>query len=151
MCIFHYFLYSEDNNIVVTFYYFYMIYLWPLCDLSFMSNVIFGVFCLISVTLFCHTCNKWRVIKRKKDKNIKTSFLQKEANCTSLNDPPQCIYGRPGGPLFTKHASAAVLHHQQNPEFYDEVRHAPSKATNVIYVSNKLAIAKYYVWVCSTV
>lgn len=34
---------------------------------------------------------------------------------------PQCIYGRPGGPLFMKHAYAAVLHHQQNPEFYDEV------------------------------
>lgn len=37
---------------------------------------------------------------------------------------PQCIYGRPGGPLFTKNAFAAVLHHQQNPEFYDEVQHA---------------------------
>lgn len=36
----------------------------------------------------------------------------------------QCIYGRPGGPVFTKHAFAAVLHHQQSPEFYDEVRHA---------------------------
>lgn len=35
---------------------------------------------------------------------------------------PQCIYGLPGGPLFTKNAFAAVLHHQQNPEFYDEVR-----------------------------
>ncbi|KAI2663347.1 Dedicator of cytokinesis protein 9 [Labeo rohita] len=34
--------------------------------------------------------------------------------------PLKCIYGRPGGPLFTKHAYAAVLHHQQNPEFYDE-------------------------------
>lgn len=34
---------------------------------------------------------------------------------------PQCIYGRPGGPLFTKNVFAAVLHHQQNPEFYDEV------------------------------
>lgn len=33
----------------------------------------------------------------------------------------QCIYGHPGGPLFTKQAYAAVLHHQQNPEFYDEV------------------------------
>lgn len=33
----------------------------------------------------------------------------------------QCIYGRPGGPLFTKNAFASVLHHQQNPEFYDEV------------------------------
>lgn len=33
----------------------------------------------------------------------------------------QCIYGHPGGPLFTKQTYAAVLHHQQNPEFYDEV------------------------------
>lgn len=40
---------------------------------------------------------------------------------------PQCIYGRPGGPLFTKNAFAAVLHHQQNPEFYDEVQHALTK------------------------
>ncbi|XP_048826602.1 dedicator of cytokinesis protein 9-like isoform X4 [Brienomyrus brachyistius] len=36
--------------------------------------------------------------------------------------PLKCIYGRPGGPLFTKHAFAAVLHHQQNPEFYDEIK-----------------------------
>uniref|UniRef100_A0A3B5BH30 Dedicator of cytokinesis protein 9-like n=1 Tax=Stegastes partitus TaxID=144197 RepID=A0A3B5BH30_9TELE len=34
----------------------------------------------------------------------------------------KCIYGRPGGPLFTKQAFAAVLHHQQNPEFYDEIK-----------------------------
>uniref|UniRef100_A0A3B3WRX1 Dedicator of cytokinesis 9b n=1 Tax=Poecilia mexicana TaxID=48701 RepID=A0A3B3WRX1_9TELE len=34
----------------------------------------------------------------------------------------QCIYGRPGGPLFTKQAYAAVLHHQHNPEFYDEIK-----------------------------
>ncbi|MFT7818030.1 dedicator of cytokinesis protein 9-like isoform X3, partial [Arapaima gigas] len=36
--------------------------------------------------------------------------------------PLKCIYGRPGGPLFTKNAFAAVLHHQQNPEFYDEIK-----------------------------
>uniref|UniRef100_A0A8C4I718 Dedicator of cytokinesis 9 n=1 Tax=Dicentrarchus labrax TaxID=13489 RepID=A0A8C4I718_DICLA len=34
----------------------------------------------------------------------------------------KCIYGRPGGPLFTKNAFAAVLHHQHNPEFYDEYK-----------------------------
>uniref|UniRef100_A0A7N6AAY9 Dedicator of cytokinesis 9 n=1 Tax=Anabas testudineus TaxID=64144 RepID=A0A7N6AAY9_ANATE len=34
----------------------------------------------------------------------------------------KCIYGRPGGPLFTKKAFAAVLHHQHNPEFYDEFK-----------------------------
>ncbi|XP_030604322.1 dedicator of cytokinesis protein 9-like isoform X2 [Archocentrus centrarchus] len=36
--------------------------------------------------------------------------------------PLKCIYGSPGGPLFTKQAYAAVLHHQQNPEFYDEIK-----------------------------
>ncbi|KAK2856743.1 hypothetical protein Q5P01_005478 [Channa striata] len=36
--------------------------------------------------------------------------------------PLKCIYGRPGGPLFIKQAYAAVLHHQQNPEFYNEVK-----------------------------
>ncbi|KAJ8252909.1 hypothetical protein GJAV_G00206900 [Gymnothorax javanicus] len=36
--------------------------------------------------------------------------------------PLKCIYGRPGGSLFTKNAFAAVLHHHQNPEFYDEVK-----------------------------
>ncbi|KAF4801525.1 hypothetical protein TURU_033755 [Turdus rufiventris] len=34
--------------------------------------------------------------------------------------PLKCIYGRPGGPVFTRSAFAAVLHHHQNPEFYDE-------------------------------
>ncbi|XP_039673850.1 dedicator of cytokinesis protein 9-like isoform X4 [Perca fluviatilis] len=34
----------------------------------------------------------------------------------------KCIYGRPGGPLLTKNAFAAVLHHQQTPEFYDEFK-----------------------------
>uniref|UniRef100_A0A671MYI9 Dedicator of cytokinesis protein 9-like n=1 Tax=Sinocyclocheilus anshuiensis TaxID=1608454 RepID=A0A671MYI9_9TELE len=36
--------------------------------------------------------------------------------------PLKCIYGRPGGPLFCKKAFAAVLHHQQNPEFYEEFK-----------------------------
>ncbi|XP_053329057.1 dedicator of cytokinesis protein 11 [Spea bombifrons] len=34
----------------------------------------------------------------------------------------KCIYGKPGGPLFTTSAYAAVLHHNQSPEFYDEVK-----------------------------
>lgn len=33
----------------------------------------------------------------------------------------QCIYGKPGGPLFTTSACTAVLHHSQNPDFCDEV------------------------------
>ncbi|XP_049335032.1 dedicator of cytokinesis protein 9 [Astyanax mexicanus] len=36
--------------------------------------------------------------------------------------PLKCIYSRPGGPLFCRSAYAAVLHHQQNPEFYDEIK-----------------------------
>uniref|UniRef100_A0A8C6ZDB6 Dedicator of cytokinesis protein 9-like n=1 Tax=Nothoprocta perdicaria TaxID=30464 RepID=A0A8C6ZDB6_NOTPE len=36
--------------------------------------------------------------------------------------PLKCIYGRPGGPIFTRSAFAAVLHHHQNPEFYDEIK-----------------------------
>ncbi|XP_054829129.1 dedicator of cytokinesis protein 9 isoform X2 [Eublepharis macularius] len=36
--------------------------------------------------------------------------------------PLKCIYGRPGGPVFTRQAFASVLHHHQNPEFYDEIK-----------------------------
>ncbi|KAL1268290.1 hypothetical protein QQF64_033653, partial [Cirrhinus molitorella] len=36
--------------------------------------------------------------------------------------PLKCIYGRPGGSLFCKKAFAAVLHHQQSPEFYEEFK-----------------------------
>ncbi|MBN3272171.1 DOC10 protein, partial [Polyodon spathula] len=34
----------------------------------------------------------------------------------------QCIYGKPGGPVFTTTACTTVLHHSQNPDFYDEVK-----------------------------
>uniref|UniRef100_A0A8C3LWB2 Dedicator of cytokinesis 10 n=1 Tax=Chrysolophus pictus TaxID=9089 RepID=A0A8C3LWB2_CHRPC len=36
--------------------------------------------------------------------------------------PLKRIYGKPGGPLFTTAAYTAVLHHSQNPDFYDEVK-----------------------------
>ncbi|CAB1351633.1 unnamed protein product [Coregonus sp. 'balchen'] len=36
--------------------------------------------------------------------------------------PLKCIYGKPGETLFTTSAYAAVLHHNQSPEFYDEVK-----------------------------
>ncbi|XP_060623858.2 dedicator of cytokinesis protein 10 isoform X9 [Anolis sagrei] len=36
--------------------------------------------------------------------------------------PVKCIYGKPGGPPFTSAAYTAVLHHSQNPDFYDEVK-----------------------------
>ncbi|XP_048389273.2 dedicator of cytokinesis protein 9 isoform X8 [Stegostoma tigrinum] len=38
------------------------------------------------------------------------------------SQPLKCIYGRPGGPVFTKYAFTVVLHHHQNPEFYDEIK-----------------------------
>ncbi|ETE71936.1 Dedicator of cytokinesis protein 9 [Ophiophagus hannah] len=34
----------------------------------------------------------------------------------------KCFYGKPGGPLFTSHTYACVLHHNQSPEFYDEIK-----------------------------
>ncbi|XP_007507834.1 dedicator of cytokinesis protein 11 isoform X2 [Monodelphis domestica] len=34
----------------------------------------------------------------------------------------KCIYGKPAGPLFVTNAFAIVSHHNQNPEFYDEVK-----------------------------
>ncbi|XP_043347474.1 dedicator of cytokinesis protein 11 isoform X4 [Dermochelys coriacea] len=34
----------------------------------------------------------------------------------------KCIYGKPGGPLLTTNAYAIVLHHNQSPEFYDEIK-----------------------------
>ncbi|XP_064522589.1 dedicator of cytokinesis protein 10 isoform X12 [Pseudopipra pipra] len=36
--------------------------------------------------------------------------------------PLKCIYGKPGGSLFTTSAYTSVLHHSQNPDFYDEVK-----------------------------
>ncbi|KAL8180770.1 UNVERIFIED_CONTAM: Dedicator of cytokinesis protein 11, partial [Gekko kuhli] len=36
--------------------------------------------------------------------------------------PLKCFYGKPGGPLLTWHTYACVLHHNQNPEFYDEIK-----------------------------
>ncbi|XP_060761808.1 dedicator of cytokinesis protein 10 isoform X3 [Neoarius graeffei] len=36
--------------------------------------------------------------------------------------PLKCIYGKPGGPVFTTAACSTVLHHLQNPDFYDEVK-----------------------------
>ncbi|XP_031228246.1 dedicator of cytokinesis protein 11 [Mastomys coucha] len=34
----------------------------------------------------------------------------------------KCIYGKPAGSVFTTNAYAVVSHHNQNPEFYDEVK-----------------------------
>ncbi|MEE6496621.1 hypothetical protein FKM82_002437 [Ascaphus truei] len=34
----------------------------------------------------------------------------------------KCIYGKPGAALFTTRTYAVVLHHNQSPEFYDEIK-----------------------------
>ncbi|XP_043926200.1 dedicator of cytokinesis protein 10 isoform X3 [Protopterus annectens] len=51
------------------------------------------------------------------------------AVCTEFKDtdvegarPIKCIYGKPGGSVFTTEAITLVLHHSQNPDFYDEVK-----------------------------
>ncbi|XP_069474277.1 dedicator of cytokinesis protein 10 isoform X2 [Ambystoma mexicanum] len=36
--------------------------------------------------------------------------------------PLKCIYGKAGGPPFITKACTTVLHHSQNPDFYDEVK-----------------------------
>lgn len=41
----------------------------------------------------------------------------------------QCFYGKPGGPLLTSSTYTCVLHHNQNPEFYDEVREKPNTSS----------------------
>uniref|UniRef100_A0A3P9II38 Dedicator of cytokinesis 9b n=1 Tax=Oryzias latipes TaxID=8090 RepID=A0A3P9II38_ORYLA len=56
-----------------------------------------------------------------KARNIAVCIEFKESDEEEAQ-PLKCIYGRPGRPLFTKQAYAAVLHHQQNPEFYDEIK-----------------------------
>lgn len=66
-------------------------------------------------------------------KNELTSHQSK----LSIVIAPQCIYGRPGGQLFTRNAFAAVLHHQQNPEFYDEVRHPHDEGLDTHSLSHR--------------
>ncbi|XP_056411612.1 dedicator of cytokinesis protein 9 isoform X4 [Hyla sarda] len=56
-----------------------------------------------------------------KARNIAISIEFRESDDEEAQ-PLRCIYGRPGGPVFVKNALAAVLHHQQNPEFYDEIK-----------------------------
>uniref|UniRef100_A0A3P8X9L1 Dedicator of cytokinesis 9b n=1 Tax=Esox lucius TaxID=8010 RepID=A0A3P8X9L1_ESOLU len=56
-----------------------------------------------------------------KARNIAVCLEFKDSDAED-SQPLKCIYGRPGGPLFTKQAFAIVLHHQQNPEFYDEIK-----------------------------
>lgn len=34
----------------------------------------------------------------------------------------QCLYGRPGGPVFVHQISCTVLHHSTNPTWYEEIK-----------------------------
>lgn len=56
----------------------------------------------------------------------------------------QCIYGKPGDSLFTSSTYAAVLHHNQSPEFYDEVRnlHSVEQIVNAIQARVLLSLQK---------
>ncbi|XP_072180438.1 dedicator of cytokinesis protein 9-like [Diadema setosum] len=60
--------------------------------------------------------------------------------------PLKCFYGRPGGSLFTSAGSVGVLHHQQVPEFYEEVKLAlPTQLTNKHHL-----LFRYYHVSCET-
>ncbi|XP_075446913.1 dedicator of cytokinesis protein 9 isoform X9 [Ascaphus truei] len=56
-----------------------------------------------------------------KARNIAVSIEFKDSD-DEESQSLRCIYGRPGCPVFVKNALASVLHHQQNPEFYDEIK-----------------------------
>ncbi|XP_056611466.1 dedicator of cytokinesis protein 11 isoform X2 [Triplophysa dalaica] len=56
-----------------------------------------------------------------KARNIAVCVQFKDSD-EEVAGPLKCIYGKPGEPLFTTSAFAAVLHHNQCPEFYDEIK-----------------------------
>ncbi|KAM8976413.1 dedicator of cytokinesis protein 9 isoform 2-T2 [Pelodytes ibericus] len=56
-----------------------------------------------------------------KARNIAVSIEFRDSD-DDESQPLRCIYGRPGGPVFVKNSLATVLHHHQNPEFYDEIK-----------------------------
>ncbi|XP_028319595.1 dedicator of cytokinesis protein 10 isoform X5 [Gouania willdenowi] len=49
-------------------------------------------------------------------------YVEFRSSDEEVAKPLKCIYGKPGGPLFTTAACSTVLHHSQNPDFYDEVK-----------------------------
>uniref|UniRef100_H2LSZ8 Dedicator of cytokinesis 10 n=1 Tax=Oryzias latipes TaxID=8090 RepID=H2LSZ8_ORYLA len=56
-----------------------------------------------------------------KARNI-TVCVEFRSSDEEVAKPLKCIYGKPGGPVFTTAAFSTVLHHSQNPDFYDEVK-----------------------------
>ncbi|KAG5837682.1 hypothetical protein ANANG_G00242030 [Anguilla anguilla] len=49
-------------------------------------------------------------------------YVEFRSSDAEVAKPLRCIYGKPGGPVFTTAACSAVLHHSQNPDFCDEVK-----------------------------
>ncbi|MED6279783.1 Dedicator of cytokinesis protein 10, partial [Characodon lateralis] len=49
-------------------------------------------------------------------------YVEFRSSDEEVAKPLMCIYGKPGGPVFTTAACSTVLHHSQNPDFYDEVK-----------------------------
>uniref|UniRef100_A0A667XW39 Dedicator of cytokinesis 10 n=1 Tax=Myripristis murdjan TaxID=586833 RepID=A0A667XW39_9TELE len=49
-------------------------------------------------------------------------YVEFRSSDEEVAKPLKCIYGKPGSPVFTTAASSTVLHHCQNPDFYDEVK-----------------------------
>ncbi|CAF97479.1 unnamed protein product, partial [Tetraodon nigroviridis] len=49
-------------------------------------------------------------------------YVEFRSSDDEVAKPLKCIYGKPGGPVFTTAACSTVLHHSQNPDFYDEVK-----------------------------
>ncbi|XP_063043622.1 dedicator of cytokinesis protein 11 isoform X2 [Engraulis encrasicolus] len=56
-----------------------------------------------------------------KARNIAVSIQFRDSDEEGAT-PLKCIYGKPGEPIFTANACAAVLHHNQCPEFYEEFK-----------------------------
>ncbi|CAB1348488.1 unnamed protein product, partial [Coregonus sp. 'balchen'] len=49
-------------------------------------------------------------------------YVEFRSSDEEVAKPLKCIYGKPGGPVYTTAACSTVLHHSQNPDFYDEVK-----------------------------
>ncbi|XP_056296692.1 dedicator of cytokinesis protein 10 isoform X4 [Pseudoliparis swirei] len=49
-------------------------------------------------------------------------YVEFRSSDEEVAKPLKCIYGKPGGPVLTTVACSTVLHHSQNPDFYDEVK-----------------------------
>ncbi|XP_075999831.1 dedicator of cytokinesis protein 11 isoform X2 [Genypterus blacodes] len=56
-----------------------------------------------------------------KARNIAVCVQFRDSDEDSVT-PLKCIYGKPGESPFTNSTYAAVLHHNQSPEFYDEIK-----------------------------